>query len=74
MHFYEWVSEQAITHIRECRGDPNQYTTLQGYKLDQHDIRAPADRPHIATFHNDTVGSIWVPPLPSARLPRDTTC
>jgi hypothetical protein len=22
--------EQSITHIQECRGDPNQYTTLEG--------------------------------------------
>ena len=27
----------------------------------------------MATFHNDRVGPIRVPPLPSARLPRDTT-
>jgi hypothetical protein len=26
----------------------------------------------MATFRNDIVGSIWVPLLPSARLPRDT--
>jgi hypothetical protein len=27
----------------------------------------------MATFRNDIVGSIRVPPRPSARLPRDTT-
>jgi hypothetical protein len=27
----------------------------------------------MATFHNDIVGSIRVPPLPNARLPRDIT-
>jgi hypothetical protein len=27
----------------------------------------------LATFHNDIIGLIWVPPLPSVRLPRDTT-
>jgi hypothetical protein len=27
----------------------------------------------MATFHNDTVGSIRVSPLTSARLPHDTT-
>jgi hypothetical protein len=32
------------------------------------------DKPRMATFHNDIVGSIRVPPLPSARLPHDTTC
>jgi hypothetical protein len=29
--------------------------------------------PCMATFRNDTVGSIRVSPLPSARLPHDTT-
>jgi hypothetical protein len=27
-------SEQDITHVRECRGDLNQQSTLQGYKPD----------------------------------------
>jgi hypothetical protein len=26
--------EQAITHVRGCRGDTNQQSTLQGYKPD----------------------------------------
>jgi hypothetical protein len=39
-HYYEVDnsmfkhSEQAITHIRGCRGDSNQYSILQGYKPD----------------------------------------
>jgi hypothetical protein len=66
-------NEQVITHIRECRGDPNQQSTLQENKPDKHDICVPADRPRIATFHNNTIWSIWVSHLPSARLSRDTT-
>jgi hypothetical protein len=27
----------------------------------------------MATFHNDTIGMIWVPHLASACLPHDTT-
>jgi hypothetical protein len=27
----------------------------------------------MAIFRNDIVGPIWVPPIPSARPPRDTT-
>jgi hypothetical protein len=36
-------SEQAITHIRGCRGDSNQYSTLQGYKLDNTTHAGPED-------------------------------
>jgi hypothetical protein len=57
---------ESVTEIRinkqSCRGGP-----------DQHDIHAPTDRSHMTTFHNDIIGSIQVPPLPSAHLPRDTT-
>jgi hypothetical protein len=47
--------------------------TNPGYKLDQHDIRVPTNKPCITTFRNDIVGSIRVPPRPSACHPRDTT-
>jgi hypothetical protein len=47
--------------------------TLQGHKSEQHNIRAPTDMPRMATNCNDIIGSIRVPPLPSACLPRDTT-
>jgi hypothetical protein len=64
--------EQAITHtesateiqinIYRCREKPY-----------QHDIRAPAHKPCMATFYNDITGSIRIPPLPSGRLPCDTS-
>jgi hypothetical protein len=57
----ESVTEVQI-NIQPCRG-----------KFDQHDIRTPTDRPHMATFHNDIIGSVQVPPLPIACLPLDTT-
>jgi hypothetical protein len=47
--------------------------TNQGYKYDQHGIRVPTNWPRMTTFNNDIVGSIRVPPLPSAHLPHDTT-
>jgi hypothetical protein len=42
-----------------------------GGKFDQHDIRAHTGIPHMPNFYNDIIGSIRVPPLPSAHLPRD---
>jgi hypothetical protein len=36
-------SEQAITHIRGCRGDSNQYSTLQGYTPDNMTHTGPED-------------------------------
>jgi hypothetical protein len=62
-----------LSLISECHGDPNQQTTLQGDKPEQHDIHALTDMPRIASFRNDIIGSIRVQPLPSARLPHDTT-
>jgi hypothetical protein len=62
---------QAITHIRECSDDSNQCTSYRR-KPDTHDIRPPVDRPRMATFHNDTIRSVRIPPLPSAHLPRNT--
>jgi hypothetical protein len=35
--------EQAITHIRGCRGDSNQQSTLQGYKSDNMTHVGPED-------------------------------
>jgi hypothetical protein len=71
-----WVSggdEQVITHILDCRGDLNQYTDLLVEKPDQYDICAPVNMPHMATFHNDAIGSVWIPPLSSACLSHDTS-
>jgi hypothetical protein len=38
---------------------------------DTHDIHASTDRPRIATFHDDTIRSVRVPPLCSGCLPHD---
>jgi hypothetical protein len=50
--------EQVITHILDCRGDLNQYTDFLVGKPDQYDICAPVNMPHMATFHNDAIGSV----------------
>jgi hypothetical protein len=74
MQCYEWGVVNKLSLISESVMEiwiNNQ--TLQGYKPDQHDIRMPADRPRMATFRNDIVGLIQVPPLPSACLSHDTT-
>jgi hypothetical protein len=65
-------SEQAITHFREC---PKIRINIQPYRGEsgQHDIRAPSDKPRMIIFCNDIVGSTWVPPLSSARLPHNTS-
>jgi hypothetical protein len=44
------ATRQVITHIRECFGDSNRCTSYRR-KPDTHDIRAPANKPHMATFH-----------------------
>jgi hypothetical protein len=38
--------EQAITHIQECREDPNQYTTIEGKNLTSKTYTRP-QRNHI---------------------------
>jgi hypothetical protein len=59
---------ESVTEIRI-----NKQSCRWGGGPDQHDIRAPTDRSHMTTFHNDIIGSIQVSPLPSAQLPHDTT-
>jgi hypothetical protein len=66
-------SEQAITHTRECRGDSESINNHVWGKPEQHNIHAPSDRLCMSIFHNDIIGMIRDPPLPSAHLKHDTT-
>jgi len=58
---------------RECRGDSSRIHPAGENLTTRHTCRLDGP-PRMTTFHNDLVGPIRVPPLPSARLPRDITC
>jgi hypothetical protein len=49
--------EQAITHVQGCRRDLNQYSTFQGYKLDNTTHVGPKD-PRVAIIHDTVKGTI----------------
>jgi hypothetical protein len=67
-------SEQAITHIRGCRRDSNQYTPYKG-KTWQHDTRMPRGHhewPQFTTRSKSHVGSYLTLVPSSMRMPQWT--